>query len=203
MQSRLGLAEAPEVDLTGGAPLEVLTGEFEEGRITFKNPELVDGVRPDETTIDLGPFDIDVLGSVRSGRLKSEEPISGRLRVELSEEEVASITATSSSAVAPVTSVKLEEGYVAVGSEADILGVRVPVMVEGSPVLRAGELRFEPRRVEALGAPVPQGLAQGLLGGASFAYPVGELLPFEGTLSDVEVHQGRLVLLGEVTLPAG
>jgi hypothetical protein len=50
--------------------------------------------------------------------------------------------------------------------------------------------------------PLPRGLTQELLRGTDFSYPISES-PFEGTFSDVEIHKGRLVLSGEVVLPAG
>jgi LmeA-like phospholipid-binding len=100
-----------------------------------------------------------------------------------------------------VTGVDLREGYLTAGSEAEVLGARVPVGLEGGFTLRDGELRFEPRRLEVLGAPVPRRFTQALLRGASFAYPVG--LPF-GEVSGVDVREGRLVLAGEVEdLPIG
>ena len=99
-----------------------------------------------------------------------------------------------------VTGVELGEGYLAVGSELEALGARVPVRVEGDFALRGDELRFEPRRLEALGAPVPQRFTQDLLQGASFAYPLK--LSF-GKISSVELREDRLVLTGEVTLSVG
>src|SRR5215218_1942664 len=88
LQSGLGLAEEPQVEIRGDLPLGALAGEFEEGQVTFANPELLGGVRPDEVTVDLDPFDLDVLGSVVSGRLRVEKPFSGDLRIELSEVEL-------------------------------------------------------------------------------------------------------------------
>jgi hypothetical protein len=55
------------------------------GRITLASPDF-DDVRPDEVTADLDPFDLDVLGSLNRGWVKTEEPLLGNLRVELSEE---------------------------------------------------------------------------------------------------------------------
>jgi hypothetical protein len=201
LQNGFGLEEAPEVDLSSGSPRGILAGEFKDGRVTFANPELVGGVPPDGMTVDLDPFDLDVLGSVASGRIRSEEPISGTFQAELSEEKVARIAA-SSNATAPVRSVELEEGRLVVGSEVEVLGAHIPVGVDGGLSLKNGTLRFEPRLVEAVGTPVPERLTQGLLRGAEFAYPIGEL-PFGG-LSGVEIQRDRLVLTGEVkNLPLG
>lgn len=201
LQSQLGLAEKPEVNLTGD-PLNMLAGRFKGGRITLANPGFGD-LRPDRVTVDLDPFDIDVLGSLRSGRVKSERPLSGNLQVELSEEEVARIATSSGTATVPVKSVELEEGSVVVGSEVEAFRTRVPVSVEGNLLLRDDALYFRPVRIEALGTAVPKRLTQGLLRGADFSYAIGRL-PFRGTFSDVEVHKGRLVLSGEVDrLPVG
>lgn len=200
LQDGLGLTAEPEVDLDSAPPLGAIAGDFKEGRVTFKEPEIA-GVRPDEVTVELDPFNLDVLRSVASGRLKSEGPVSGTLRVELSEEEVARIA--SFGTASPVRSVELEEGRFVVESEVEIFGARVPVGVEGELGLQDGELHFQPRRVEALGEPVPDRLVQGLLGGTEFTSPVGEL-PFEGEISGIELHEGVLVLTGRVEdLPVG
>ena len=106
-------------------------GRFEDGEITLTNPEL-GYVRPDEVKIYLEPFDLDVPASVAGGRIESEEPLSGMLRVELYEEEVARLAAFSETLAAPVRGVRLEEGYIVVGFEVEALGTRVPVGVEGA-----------------------------------------------------------------------
>jgi hypothetical protein len=197
LQSGLGLADEPHVEIRGDLPLGALAGEFEEGQVTFANPELPGGVRPDEVTVDLDPFDLDVLGSVASGRLRVEEPVSGELRIELSEEEIVEIATVF--AASPVGEVELEEGRFVVGSEVELLGVRVPVSVEWELDVRDSVLHFEPVRAKALGEPVPDEL----LAGASFEYPIGEL-PFEGELSSVEIREDRLVLVGRAEdLPVG
>ena len=197
LQSGLGLADEPHVEIRGDLPLGALAGEFEEGQVTFANPELPGDVRPDEVTVDLDPFDLDVLGSVASGRLRVEEPVSGELRIELSEEEIVEIATVF--AASPVGEVELEEGRFVVGSEVELLGVRVPVSVEWELDVRDSVLHFEPVRAKALGEPVPDEL----LAGASLEYPIGGL-PFEGELSSVEIWEDRLVLVGRAEdLPVG
>lgn len=202
LRDGLGLAEAPEVNLVSDPASSVLLGRFEEGEVILTDPEL-GGVRPDEVTVDLEPFDLDVSGSVASGRIASEEPLSGALRVELSEEEVTRLAAFSETLTAPVSGVRLEEGYLVVGFEVEALGARIPAGVEGEVVLReGGELSFEPSRLEVLGEPLPERLTGKLLEGVDFAYPVE--LPFEGEISGVEVREDRLVLTGEASnLPVG
>jgi len=201
LRDGLGLAEAPEVNLVSDLASSVLLGRFEEGEITLTNPEL-GGVRPDEVKIYLDPLDLDVPASVASRRIESEGPLSGTLRAELSEGEVARLANSSDNLAAPVRGVRLEEGYLVVGSEVEGLGARVPVGVEGEIALRDGELLFEPRRLEVLGGDVPEPLTRKLLEGMDFAYPIE--LPFEGDVSGVEIHEERLVLTGEVSdLSAG
>ena len=160
-------------------------------KVTLADPDL-GGVRPDEVSVDLEPFNLDVPGSVANGRIESKEPLSGTFRAELSEEEVARITASSDTAVTPVRSVRLGEGYAVLGSEAEVLGTRVPIDVEGDVDLGDGDLRFVPERLEMRGALLPDRLSRELLGGMSFSYPI--VLPFEGEVSTLEIHRGRLVL---------
>lgn len=200
IQEQIGLANAPEVNLESASNSNALRGRFEDGRVTLTDPELANGVRPDEVTVNLEPFVPDVLGSVAGGRLRGEGPLSGTLRAELSEDEVARIAAsgTSGSSTMPVRGVEIEEGYIDVESEVEILGARVPVGLEGELSLQDGELlRFEPSRLEAFGEPLSKRLTQRLIGEAEFTYPVGEL-PFEGEISGIEMHEDVLVLTGEV-----
>jgi LmeA-like phospholipid-binding len=201
LQDGLGLVDAPRVDLESDPAPEMLLGEFQGGEVTLADPDL-GGVRPDEVSVDLEPFDLDVPGSVADRRIQSKGPLSGTFRAELSEEEVARIAASSDTAVAPVRSVRFEEGYAVLGSEAEVLGTRVPVDVEGDVDLGDGELRFVPERLEMLGTPLPDRLSRELLRGVSFAYPI--VLPFRGEVSTLQVHEGRLVLGGEARdLPLG
>ena len=83
LQSQFRLAERPEVDLQS-SPSNRFAGRFDGGRVALADPEL-GGVRLDEMTVDLDPFDLDVFGSVVSGRIKSQQPLSGDLRAQLSE----------------------------------------------------------------------------------------------------------------------
>ncbi len=196
LRDGLGLSEAPEVNLVSDPASRVLLGRVEEGEITLTNPEL-GGVRPDEVKIYLEPFDLDVRGSVASGRIESEGPLSGTLRAELSEGEVVRLANASNNLAAPVSNVRLEEGYLVVGFEVEALGARVPVGVEGEAILRDGELLFEPRRLEVLGGDFPERVTRRLLEGVDFASPIE--LPFEGEVSGVEIQEDRLVLAGEVS----
>jgi hypothetical protein len=128
------------------------------------------GARPDEETVNLDPFDLHVLGSVTSGRIKSEEPLSGSLGAELPEEEVAKIAVSSGTTTAPVSAVELEEGWIIVDCEVWLRGVGTGEL-EGSLVLRNGALVFRAERVEAFGRLAPKRLIQGLLRGVDFSPP--------------------------------
>ena len=191
------MADAPEVSLISDPAPNVLFGKFEEGEVILTSPEFGD-VNPDEVTVDLDPFDLDMPGSLVSGEIESESPLSGRLRMDLSEEEVGRLASSSgaygTSAATPVKNVRLEEGYVVVGSEFEALGARIPFGVQGEIFLRDGDLVFQPRRLKALGEPVPDRLARNLL------------LRQRGRAQreGVEVHERYLVLTGEVRdLPVG
>jgi hypothetical protein len=190
------------VNLVSDPAPSVFLGKFEEGEIALTNPEF-GGVRPDEVTIELEPFDLEVPGSMASGLIESEGPLSGTLQVELSEEEVARLAALSDTQAPPVRDVRLEEGYLVLEFEVEALGTRLPVGVEGEVVLRdGGELRFEPQRLEVLGESLPERLTRRLLEGVDLAYPIE--LPFEGEISGFEIHENRLVLTGEAKdLPLG
>jgi hypothetical protein len=148
----LGLVEAPKVNLVSDPVPSALLGRVGEGG---DNPHesRVRRRTPQEVKIYLEPFDIDVPASVAGRHIESEEPLSGMLRVELSEREVARLaTFFSETLAAPVSGVRPEEGYLVVGFEGATLGTRVPVGVEGNIVLRdGGELRFEANRLQVLG----------------------------------------------------
>jgi hypothetical protein len=194
LQSRLGLNETPEVSLQGDS-FSLLTGKFDGGTVVLPGLDL-GGVRPEETSVELAPFDLDVLGSLTSGQLQTGTPLSGTLRMQLSEAEVTRLAKTGATSF-PVSNVDLEEGVVAVGSEADVLGQRIPVSVEGILDLQNNSLVFEPRGVEAFGVKVPDRLTRRLLQGTSFVYPI-EPLPAGDTLTGIQIQKDQLILTGEI-----
>lgn len=199
LQEQLGLQDRPHVDLTVEPPPSA-PGSFSGGRIEMRGAEF-GGVRTSETVIGLDPFELDLAGSVAAGGLKSEEPLSGTLRAELSEAEVSRLAREQSSV--PVRSVSLEEGEVVVGSVARVIGLEVPLSARGGISLRGESLVFEPRHLSASGVPLPEGLSEELLSEASFAFRA-EDLPYGATLTDVEAREGRLVLSGEIEeIPLG
>ncbi len=200
IQDRLGLENKPGVELESASLANVLAGEFSGGHISIEDAQF-GGVRAESATIELDPFDVSVLDSASSGVLKSEEPLSGTLRVDIPEEEVGRLARVG--ADVPVRGVDLNRDGVLVRSAAPVLGVEVPVSIRGTLHLRGEELVFEPQRVEALGAAVPRGLEERALAGTDFAYPLGGL-PYGAKISDVEVQEGRLILSGEVErIPLG
>lgn len=199
-QNRLGVEKRPEVSLRSDPPLKMLRGEFAGGSIALRNAEL-GGVRAEKTRIDLDPFDIDVWATMKNGRVIAAEPLSGELRVEVSEEEVA--RRAKIEAESPITGVDVKEDGVTVGSEATALGARFPISVRGDLGLRDDSLLFEPQSLEAAGVPVPDELAGKLLKRADFEYPLGRL-PYRTRITGVETEDGRLVLNGRVpSIPLG
>jgi hypothetical protein len=196
----LGLAETPDVWLESDPQPAILTGKFSDGRVSLRGEEL-GGVRAKSATVDLEPFDVDVSRSLRRGELVGEEPLSGRLRVVVAEEEIVRLTGENTTV--PISGVELERDRMVARSVVPVFGVEVPVSVAGSLDLRDGSIAFEPEGLEAAGVPVPGELSDQLLSGAGFAYPL-EGLPDGVTLTGAEAEEGRLVLTGEVEgIPLG
>jgi hypothetical protein len=193
LQEQFGLQERPRVDLQGEPPPSG-PGSFSGGRIEMRGAEF-DGVRTNETVIGLDPFELDLAGSLAAGGLRTEGPVFGTLRAELSEAEVSRLARQQANV--PVRSVSLEEGEVVVGSVARVMGFDVPLSARGSVLLRGGEIVFEPRRLSASGVELPEELSEELLAGTSFAFGTEEL-PYGARLMGVEAREGRLVLSGEI-----
>jgi hypothetical protein len=202
LRESMGLRQEPEVELGNEFPPRMLAGNFTHGRIETGEFDL-GGLSPDRLTIDLDPFDVDVVGSTASGDLRTTEPLSGTMRVELSEGSVEEI-ARSQVQDFPVEDVQLSEDGATVSSQATILGVAVPVSVEGGlDVNGDGALVFEPRTVQAFGAPLPETLTDALISGTDFVYPV-EGLPYDTRVTGIETREGLLVLSGDVEeIPVG
>jgi hypothetical protein len=200
VQNRLGIEKQPEVRLKSDPPLAMLKGEFSGGRIAMRNVDL-GGVRAEKASIDLDPFDIDVWDTMKSGRVVDREPLSGALEIEVSEDEISRLAQKASGM--PVASVKVQRDGVLIGSEASALGTQFPVSVEGDLAVEDGDLVFEPASLEAAGVPVPDELADRLLAGADFEYPL-DRLPYQTTINRVETEEGRIVLDGRVpSIPLG
>jgi hypothetical protein len=200
VQARTGLEERPEVELKSDPPLMMFRGEFSSGSIAMRNADL-GGVRAERATINLDPFDVNVWATLKNGRVVVSEPLSGDLRVEVSEDEVARLAEKGSKA--PVTAVDVKKAGVVIESEASALGKQFPVSVQGDLALHDGDLVFMPRGLEVAGVPVPDELADRLLAGAEFEYPLGRL-PYHTKITGVETEQGWIVLDGRVpSIPLG
>ena len=200
IQARLGLEEQPLVRLKSDPPLRMLAGEFSGGRIVMKNADL-GGVRAKKASLDLDPFDINVWATMKSGRVVDREPLSGALRVDVPETEVSRLARVGSRV--PIEGVEVHEDGVVIRSEVSAFATPFPVSIEGEPDVRGGELVFGPQSLTAAGVKVPDELADELLAGASFGYPL-DRLPYRTRITGVEAEEGRLVLNGRVpSIPLG
>jgi hypothetical protein len=200
VKARLGVEKQPYVKLKSDPPLRMLAGEFSGGRIVMENTD-VGNVTATRTRIDLDPFDIDVWATIRKGHVVDRDPLSGDVRVDVPEREVSRLAKAGSEI--PIQDVDVQEDGVIVRSEISVLGTRFPASIEGDPGLRDGELIFEPQGLTAAGVQVPDELADRLLAGTSFEYPL-DRLPYQTTITGVEAEEGRIILSGRVpSIPLG
>jgi hypothetical protein len=201
VKARLGIERQPDVELKSDPPLRMLAGEFSGGRIVMKNTDL-GNVTATRMRIDLDPFDIDVWATIRKGHVVDRDPLSGDVRVDVPEGEVSRLAKAGSEIPLQDLNVQ-EDGVVVRSSEVSVLGTRFPVSIEGEPGLRDGELIFEPQGLTAAGVQVPDELADRLLAGTSFEYPL-DRLPYQTRITGVEAEDGRIILSGRVpSIPLG
>lgn len=194
IQSRLGLESEPQAELTSDPPPRMLAGEFSHGRVVMKDP-VFGGMRAERVAMDLDPFRVDMLEVVRSGELRSRDPLSGELRVELPEREVERVVVAA--ADVPVSGMDLVQDRIVLNSEVRVLGAEVPVSVEGKLRLRGRELVFRFIRAEAFGMTVPEKVSKDFLSGARFGYPLRGL-PYGAKVTKVRVEEGSVILSGRV-----
>jgi LmeA-like phospholipid-binding len=200
VQARLAVEKQPHVELKSDPPLRMLAGEFSGGSIVMKNTDL-GNVTATRARIDLDPFDIDVWATVRKGQVVDKDPLSGAVRVDVPESEVSRLAKAGSEV--PIHDVDVQKDGVVVRSEISVLGTRFPASIEGEPGLRDGELIFEPQGLTAAGVQVPDELADRLLTGTSFEYPL-DRLPYQTTITGVQTEEGRIILSGGVpSIPLG
>ena len=200
VKARLGIEKQPDVELKSDPPLRMLAGEFSGGRIVMKNTDL-GNVTATMARIDLDPFDIDVWATIRKGHVVDRDPLSGDVRVDVPEREVSRLAKAGSEI--PIQDLDVHKDGVVVRSEVTVLGTRFPASIEGEPALRDGELIFEPQGLMAAGIQVPDKLADRLLAGTSFEYPL-DRLPYQTTITSVETEEGRIILSGRVpSVPLG
>ncbi len=201
VQSRLGLEKRPKVQLESDPTLGMLAGEFSDGRIVLREAGL-GGVRTESATIDLDPFDVDVLESLGKGSVVARGPLSGGLRVEVPEAEVERLVTERADDV-EVGGVEISRGGMEVRAEAAFLGASFPVAAKGDLGVSGESLVFEPRRLEAAGMPVPQDMADAVLADTRVDFPI-KGLPYGSRISGVETARGELVLTGRVPrIPLG
>jgi len=195
VQDRLGLAERPGVELDSDPQWEMLLGEFSSGNVSVGQTDL-GGVRAEDVSMDLDPFSVDVGESVQSRTAIVRRPVSGQVRLTVSEDEVSRLAGQN--AEVPVNGVELKRSGVTVESEASVLGTTFPVAVDGGVVVEGDALVFRPEIVRAAGMTVPGYLADSLLAETAFRYPV-EGLPYGGRLTGAETVEGAVVLTGRVS----
>ena len=195
VQDRLGLAERPGVELDSDPQWEMLLGEFSGGKVSVGDTDL-GGVRAEGVSMDLDPFSMNVRESVQSRTVVAQRPVSGRVRLTVSEDEVSRLAGQN--ADVPVNGVELTRDGATVEFEASFLGATFPATVDGGVGVEGDALVFQPETVRAAGMTVPADLADSLLAGTAFRYPV-EGLPYGGRLTGAETEEGAVVLTGRVS----
>jgi hypothetical protein len=195
VQDRLGLAEQPAVELDSDPQWEMLLGELSDGKVSVGETDL-GGVRAEDVSMDLDPFSVDMWESVQSRTAVAQGPVSGKVRLTVSEEEVSRLARQN--ADVPVNGVEFTRNGATVGSEASFIGATFPVTVDGGVGVEGDALVFQPETVRAAGMTVPADLADSLLAGTAFRYPV-EGLPYGGRLTGAETEEGSVVLTGRVS----
>ena len=195
VQDRLGLAGRPAVELDSDPQWEMLLGEFSDGRVSVGETDL-GGVRAEDVSMDLDPFSVDVRESVQSRTAVTQGPVSGQVRLTVSEDEVSRLAGQN--AEVPVNGVELTREGATVESEASLLGATFPVTVDGGVGVEGNALVFDPGTVRAAGMTVPADVADSLLAGTAFRYPV-DGLPYRGRLTGAETREGAVVLTGRVS----
>lgn len=195
LEGNLGLSRTPEVSLSSEPAYEILAGRFESGKVSLYEPEFA-GVRPERVSMRLDGFVIEFLQGAREGGLRAKSPLSGDIRVVLSEAELERIADASLESV-PVREIGISSGSVSVGSSTRVLGVGVPISVRGPVDVEDGRITFSPDEVKAFGASLPEDVTDRILSGTDFGYPV-EDLPFNGEITGIDTQDGTLVLEGSV-----
>jgi hypothetical protein len=145
LQDQLGLEEAPEVEIESTPAPMMYAGSFSRALVSAKGIEIA-GVKTSNVIMDLDPFNLNIMESATSGEVSTEQPLSGKLSVALSEDNVSRLAQVGSGV--PVQDVQLEDDQVVLEMS---LGFGAPVTVRGRLSLQNGLLIFQPEQVE--GAP--------------------------------------------------
>ena len=199
LQDQLGLQETPEVDIESSPAPMMYAGSFSKALVSAKGIDLA-GVKTENVAMDLDPFNLNLLESVTSGEVSTEQPLSGKMSAALSEENVSRLAQVGSGV--PVQGVGLEDDKVVLEMS---LGFGGAVSVRGRLFLQNGLLIFQPEQIE--GAPSFVSTEQ-LLALTRFSYPVTGL-PFGAKVTGVDVRKDHLTLSGEIQkiplegIPAG
>jgi LmeA-like phospholipid-binding len=201
LQDQLGLQETPEVEIESSPAPMMYAGSFSKALVSVKGIEL-GGVKTENVAMEFDPFDLNLLESVTSGAVSTEQPLSGKLSVALSEASALSL-AQAGSAV-PVQDIEFEKDQVVLKLE---LGFGSPTSVRGRLFLQDQLLIFEPQQVDESPGLVT---AEQVLAVTGFAYPTSGLpfavsgLPFGVEVSGVEVRKDRVTLSGQIqSIPLG
>ena len=194
LQNQIGLESVPEVELESDPAPTMYAGSLSKALVSAEGVELR-GIKVQKVIMDLDPFNVNLVESATSGALSTEQPLSGKLSVELSEENTSRLAQLVSAV--PVQDVELEEDEIVLRMS---LGFGSPTAVRGRMLLQNGELVFEPQQVE--GAPAFASTEQ-LRALTRFECPVSGLM-YGAKVSGVEVRKDRLILSGEIqNIPLG
>ena len=199
LQDQLGLQETPEVDIESSPAPMMYAGSFSKALVSANGIDLA-GVKAENVAMDLDPFNLNLLESVTSGEVSTEQPLSGKMSAALSEENVSRLAQVGSGV--PVQGVGLEDDKLVLEMS---LGFGGAVSVRGRLFLQNGLLIFQPEQIE--GAPSFVSTEQ-LLALTRFSYPVTGL-PFGAKVTGVDVRKDHLTLSGEIQkiplegIPAG
>lgn len=194
LQDQLGLQETPEVEIESSPAPMMYAGSFSKALVSAKGIEIA-GVKTENVVMELNPFDLNLLESATSGAVSTEQPLSGKLSVALSEENVSRLAQLGSGV--SVQDVGLEDDQVVLSMG---LGFGSPISVRGRLFLQNELLVFQPEQIE--GAPSFVSTEQ-LLALTRFSYPVTGL-PFGAKVTGVDVRNDRLTLSGKIQkIPLG
>lgn len=192
IQDELNLQAPPEVEVESDPQPAILLGRFSGGKVEVRQG-VFGGLRTQDVSLDLEPFDVDVLRSLASRSLVYEEDVSGTLRVEVSEEEVERLARLGTD----LDKVRLADGELIVEEDPRVFGLEVPLEVSGGVDLRGKDLVFLPRRVSVAGIPLPERAAERVLDNADFSFEI-EGLPRGVSVEGASVEGDMLVLDGEI-----
>ena len=85
VQDQVGFARPPEVELGSDPPPRMYFGSFSTARISVRGYE-IGGLETDYVALELDPFDLNLLQSATTRTVSTAQPLSGSLRVKLSDE---------------------------------------------------------------------------------------------------------------------